>query len=164
MVSSTTQELSYSEKLKDPRWQRKRLEILQRDNWACQICGSSHSTLMVHHRWYQRGFHPWEYPNNSLITLCEECHEGELEEHSHLSQDWSIIQRSLWPTDIQTIAVALSCREHWDYSDPVIAFACWILEHPTLLNDISLALKPLMSERMFKALTQMPTRESPDAE
>ena len=27
----TTQELTYVEKLKDPRWQKKRLEVLERD-------------------------------------------------------------------------------------------------------------------------------------
>ncbi len=26
----------YASKLKDPRWQKKRLEILQRDDFACQ--------------------------------------------------------------------------------------------------------------------------------
>ena len=26
--------MSYSDKLKDPRWQRKRLEIFERDNWT----------------------------------------------------------------------------------------------------------------------------------
>jgi len=28
--------LTYSEKLKDPRWQKKRLEILSRDNFTCE--------------------------------------------------------------------------------------------------------------------------------
>lgn len=28
----------YSQKLLDPRWQRKRLEILQRDDFTCQVC------------------------------------------------------------------------------------------------------------------------------
>lgn len=39
----------YSEKLKDPRWQKKRLEILNRDEFACRFCGDNKSTLNVHH-------------------------------------------------------------------------------------------------------------------
>jgi hypothetical protein len=68
---------SYSEKLKDPRWQKKRLEILQRDNWACTSCGGTKVTLHVHHKYYTYGKEPWEYGNEVLITLCEHCHEAE---------------------------------------------------------------------------------------
>jgi len=67
----------YSEKLKDPRWQKKRLEILERDEWACQVCFDSGSTLVVHHRDYLPNTDPWDYPDSYLITLCEECHEKE---------------------------------------------------------------------------------------
>ena len=64
---------SYSEKLSDPRWQKKRLEIMQRDGFKCINCQSTEKTLNVHHVVYQRGLEPWEY-GQSLITLCEECH------------------------------------------------------------------------------------------
>lgn len=30
---------SYAEKFKDPRWQKKRLKIMERDNWKCCECG-----------------------------------------------------------------------------------------------------------------------------
>ncbi len=67
----------YSELLKDPRWQRKRLEILERDNWTCQWCKDKDSTLHVHHKKYQSGKKPWEYDNSYLLTLCEGCHEDD---------------------------------------------------------------------------------------
>jgi hypothetical protein len=68
---------TYQQKLLDPRWQRKRLEILQRDNWTCQACLDTEHTLHVHHRYYQKDKNPWEYPPQSLVTLCAECHEKE---------------------------------------------------------------------------------------
>jgi len=71
--------MEYSEKLKDPRWQKKRLEILERDNWACQGCGDDESTLFVHHRTYITHKEPWEYDDFSLVTLCENCHSNERE-------------------------------------------------------------------------------------
>jgi hypothetical protein len=64
---------SYSEKLKDPRWQRKRLEIMQRDDFACILCGDSKSTLNVHH-WEYKG-EPWDVDNDNLSTVCVTCHE-----------------------------------------------------------------------------------------
>jgi len=68
---------AYSEKLRDPRWQKKRLFILERDDWTCQRCSGDESTLVVHHRRYLPNTEPWDYPNDLLVTLCEDCHEGE---------------------------------------------------------------------------------------
>lgn len=68
--------MTYAEKLKDPRWQKKRLEILNRDGWSCQFCGNTKSTLHVHHKAYQ-GNNPWETDDDLLEVLCEDCHDIE---------------------------------------------------------------------------------------
>lgn len=65
----------YSSKLKDPRWQRRRLEVLQRDEFTCRMCGDSKSTLHVHHKRYVKGRQPWEYEGRDLVSVCEACHE-----------------------------------------------------------------------------------------
>lgn len=31
--------------------------------------------LNIHHNYYVRGKKPWEYPNDALVTLCEDCHK-----------------------------------------------------------------------------------------
>lgn len=67
---------TYSEKLRDPRWQRKRLEVMQRDNFQCVLCGTGDETLHVHHGYYEKGNDPWDYDDCSLWTLCKECHEA----------------------------------------------------------------------------------------
>lgn len=69
--------MSYADKLRDPRWQKKRLEIMARDGWCCRRCASGTKTLNVHHRHYLRGAAPWEYPNDALETVCEDCHAAE---------------------------------------------------------------------------------------
>jgi len=66
---------TYSEKLKDPRWQKKRLKILERDKFQCKCCDSTDKTLHVHHIFYLKGYEPWDYSNSTLITLCKECHQ-----------------------------------------------------------------------------------------
>jgi len=65
----------YSEKFLDPRWQKKRLKILERDDWRCQSCGDKNVTLNVHHIFYKKGKDPWDYNDNILITWCEDCHK-----------------------------------------------------------------------------------------
>jgi len=64
--------MTYAEKLQDPRWQKKRLEILQRDNFRCTCCGDDKATLHVHHVKYKG--EPWEVDNSLLRTLCNVCH------------------------------------------------------------------------------------------
>lgn len=38
---------TYAEKLKDPRWQKLRLEVMNRNEFHCEICGSGESTLWL---------------------------------------------------------------------------------------------------------------------
>lgn len=64
--------MTYSEKLKDPRWQKRRLEILQRDNWTCIKCGENKEELHVHHLEYYED--PWLAPDGQLETVCKYCH------------------------------------------------------------------------------------------
>lgn len=71
--------MKYADKLKDPRWQKKRLEIFERDEWTCQVCKSKDETLCVHHWYYEKGKSPWDYPNSSLTTMCMDCHGTEHE-------------------------------------------------------------------------------------
>jgi hypothetical protein len=66
---------TYTEKLKDPRWQKKRLQIMERDNFTCQKCESTTETLNVHHRHYRKGADPWDYEDWVFQTLCQPCHE-----------------------------------------------------------------------------------------
>jgi len=64
----------YKKLLRDPRWQKKRLEIFQRDKWKCQRCRSKKHELHVHHFKYTSKL-PWKEKNENLMTLCSYCHE-----------------------------------------------------------------------------------------
>lgn len=97
----------YSQKLRDPKWQKKRLEIMQRDNFTCRKCGSKDKTLHVHHVEYHNGNDPWEYPDNYYLTLCFECHEEEGDNYSkgviaNLS-DIGFLQEDFFKLDVHII-------------------------------------------------------------
>lgn len=64
--------IAYADKLKDPRWQKKRLEVMGAAKFKCQLCADDKRTLAVHHPKYENGKEPWDYDN--LICLCEKCH------------------------------------------------------------------------------------------
>ena len=65
----------YKNLLKSPQWQRKRLEIFNRDNFTCQCCKSKNKELHVHHLQYKKGVLPQDYENEMLVTLCFDCHD-----------------------------------------------------------------------------------------
>lgn len=67
--------MSYADLLKDPRWQRKRLEVLEAADWTCSHCAETSRTLHVHHMRYIGGKAPWEYDPADLAVLCDSCHE-----------------------------------------------------------------------------------------
>lgn len=64
--------MTYAEKLQDPRWQKKRLKILERDEWKCRLCFDTNATLHIHHKKYHK--EPWDVDNDFLITYCKHCH------------------------------------------------------------------------------------------
>jgi len=66
--------MTYKEQIKSPKWQRKRLLIMQRDDFKCQSCGDEETTLNVHHLKYKNNCHIADYDDNDLITLCTHCH------------------------------------------------------------------------------------------
>ena len=81
MRSKTT----YAEQLLDPRWQKKRLEVLDYSDFACEVCGDGESTLHVHHKQYIKGRQVWEYDIDQLACLCADCHKDQhgIEEAFH---------------------------------------------------------------------------------
>ena len=57
----------------DPKSYRKlHRQILERDNWRCQMCGRMRN-LQVHHQ--QMRSHSGADVERNLITLCSLCHE-----------------------------------------------------------------------------------------
>lgn len=67
--------MNYQYQLKHPKWQKKRLEILNRDNFTCQKCGDLETTLHIHHLKYPENGNAWDIGNEHLITLCSHCHK-----------------------------------------------------------------------------------------
>jgi len=88
--------MTYSEQLKHPLWQKKRLEILSRDNFQCTSCGTNEVQLNVHHGYYDKSLKLWEYENKTLHTFCLPCHS-----EVHVSLD--ILKEKISELDINSI-------------------------------------------------------------
>jgi len=135
---------SYLEKYKDPRWQKKRLEILERDKWSCKRCTRLDAPLHVHHRIYISGKDPWDYENNLLVTLCEDCHEYETE------------TRKAYENDLLKVL-----REVGFFADDLYSIICGFLNLSSNLNnehsiqDISKAVELALGDK--KLISNIPS-------
>lgn len=69
--------MTYAEKLKDPRWQRKKTQVWERDDYTCCACGTKSEQVHAHHTNYTG--EPWDAPLKDMVTLCHKCHTHQKE-------------------------------------------------------------------------------------
>ena len=113
----------YAEKFKDPRWQKMRLQVLERDMWCCQICYDNESTLHIHHRYYKKGADPWDYPMEALVTLCEDCHQSERADRKAAEESLLFAMREKFmANDVLNIAAAIHDME-LRHTPDIVSFA-----------------------------------------
>lgn len=110
----------YKAQYLDPRWQKKRLEIMQRDEFMCQYCGDKDSTLHVHHRIYKQDRKLWEYSGNELITLCDACHTIEHQNFNKYSEFIDLIKTKFWSWDIENLYCAF-LNSNFRYPSEVVS-------------------------------------------
>lgn len=161
---------TYSEKLKDPRWQRKRLEVLERSDFHCELCADGEATLHVHHKAYFKGREPWEYDPEQLVALCEACHGLR-----HESDDPYALVGSYLPIDgpgsrheMAALALGFGARS-LDISNSLFEQLGWVDEAwASRLSDVGLlakqiALAPCEVEDGFYIDAALTVSENPEA-
>lgn len=82
---------TYAELLRDPRWQKKRLEVLEGAGWMCSACLADDKELHVHHVRYRWNVKPWEYSDEELRCLCKTCHSEETAAWAMLKDELMLI-------------------------------------------------------------------------
>jgi hypothetical protein len=100
----------YRQLLLNPRWQKRRLDILGRDKFTCQVCGDDEKTLHVHHKYYVTNNKPWEYPDRCFVTLCAECHAFETEQLPGACKDLSEAFKRLGFDSEQISSIAIEVK------------------------------------------------------
>lgn len=72
----------YRQFIKSPQWKKKRQQVLIRDRFTCQHCGSRQRLEVDHQTYPARGASFQDFvdqPNDQLLTLCHECHVAKTE-------------------------------------------------------------------------------------
>ena len=124
--------ISYSEKLQHPKWQKKRLEILNRDNFTCTKCGDTETQLQVHHLKYTG--EPYDAPNENLITVCKYCHQ--VLEHA---KEYDIIYSNIHYGDSYRIAISHLGLHYYKVHDgepDIIRLSCNFKRNSEILKQL----------------------------
>lgn len=121
--------MTYAEKLKDPRWQKKRLEILDRDQFTCQCCTDKTKTLCVHHKSYAG--EPWEIENSELITYCIDCHSlieyiKEMDDYNEIKK---IVKKQLSGAVLYIVYVNKDTIYFFAIQDSVVSYRMTLCEN-----------------------------------
>lgn len=119
---------TYWEKLQDPRWQKKRLEVLESFNWECYGCKTKGDKLNVHHFWYETGKDPWDYENECYVAVCDKCHEVSHEAMVRLSKTLS----SMNPWRLKLLATQV---EGWSRATEQPAEEIWVFLMLVMENE-----------------------------
>ena len=98
---------TYPEKLRDPRWQAKRGEIIAARNGRCERCNGT-TRLEVHHGYYKPGAELWDYESNTLWCLCRSCHEDTQSKMTALHR----MIGKIHPRDLDDLSVKVGDATH----------------------------------------------------
>lgn len=134
---------SYWELLRDPKWQRKRLERMEIANFTCEACEAADKTLNVHHKLYRKGAKPWEYENHELEVLCEPCHGGMHRLRDRLNE--ALARLETW--DVFRVLGYAEALNMWG-NDPGLSLRLENYEHASGVSDV---IAPAMAtEQLFE--------------
>ena len=88
--------ISYSDQLRSPRWQQKRLEVFDAYGFKCNCCEAREKMLHVHHKRYVKGRMAWDYDIVDFEVLCEDCHEEAHEAKKRLDEVVAQFPSVMW--------------------------------------------------------------------
>lgn len=132
---SKEKQAEYAELLKKPQWQKRRLQMLEAAGWKCVECGAEEHQLHVHHRRYIAGAKPWEYADEDLAVLCEQCHDMAHGLHNTRHRPGA---RRRPPSTVSTLLRLVAQHPTWASKIPAWAVPCDCDEGRALLAIIDL--------------------------
>ena len=127
----------YLEKLKDPRWQKIRLEVFERDAWTCQRCYDTETTLNIHHRYYKDNTEPWDYPLESLVSLCENCHSEEREVRQSYERDMlHALREKFFAEEVSELAIGFHTMPLCHVSEIIASVYQWAISDEKIQREL----------------------------
>jgi len=75
---------------------------MERDSFCCASCKSNENALNVHHLYYKPNTKIWEYDNEEMITICENCHDYF---HNYMNKSIALISLHCFKSGLSLINI-----------------------------------------------------------
>jgi hypothetical protein len=103
----------YSAQLEDRRWRATSELIRNWAKWRCFDCYrpaselSQANQLQAHHTYYKKHRAAWQYPLQSFVAVCGECHRKRDHRHRHIDLRWQLLRCHLRGPEMATLIRAI---------------------------------------------------------
>jgi hypothetical protein len=98
--SDADEQYDYSKLLKRREWIEKSTSVKAKSP-RCGKCGRAGRRLAVHHRYYEYGRLPWDYPDEAYMVVCSGgCHRDADEDRKEEETDTRNYQRFGWQWEL----------------------------------------------------------------
>lgn len=117
----------YTKLLRRREWRAKRNEIITKSP-RCQKCGRKGQRFAVHHRYYDYGRLPWDYPDEAFMVVCNgRCHREADEDREEQQKDAANIKRFGWQYEVGKKDLIPRERELRRLAQNEAEFKAWLL-------------------------------------
>ena len=110
----TDEPYDYKKLLKCPEWQEKSKAVIAKSP-RCEKCRKTGRRFAAHHRYYEYGRLPWDYPDEAYMVVCNgRCHkeadedreeqETDARNHKRFGWQWELGKRLQKPRQAQAQA------------------------------------------------------------
>ena len=107
--------ITYQQQLNHPKWIELTKKMKEKEGWKCQKCSAVDKPLHLHHSCYVKGRLIWEYAEELLKVLCEDCHKYLHWEIEHAKDMLQIGLDYKKDFEQQEREIAEARRQGWDW-------------------------------------------------
>lgn len=133
----------YSKLLRRREWREKSGELKAKSP-RCEKCGRKGGPLAVHHRWYEYGRLPWEYPDEAYMIVCSgRCHREADREREEQKKDAENHRMYGWQAGLAKKTRPLKGKELRLFENHKLEFNAWLIRHEILREPWDWNTKPL---------------------
>ena len=126
------EEYDYKKLLKCPEWREKSKVVIAKSP-RCEKCGKTRRRFSVHHRYYEYGRLPWEYPDEAYMVVCTgRCHREADEDREEEETDARNYRQSGWQWELGKKEQRPREKELRRLAKYEAEFKAWLIRHEIL--------------------------------
>jgi len=117
----------YAKLLKRREWRQKRAEVIAKSP-RCRKCGRKGRRFAVHHRYYDYGRLPWDYPDEAFMVVCNgKCHREADEDREEEQSDAKNFKRFGWQWELGKKQLIPREKEQRKLAKHETEFKAWLI-------------------------------------